>query len=108
ELGQRPSSKSFLLLLWEFVRLCDNFLEEFPHRLLILLRDFGVGPALPLSRVRPYRTRLRDATRRAVRAAEPAGQGRPHVGSFGEFYESYCQGQIFSYAPMSPHSQSAH
>src|SRR5436190_3333751 len=29
---------------------------------------------LPLSRVRPYRTRLRDATRRAVRAAEAAGQ----------------------------------
>src|SRR5438046_917362 len=29
---------------------------------------------LSLSRVRPYRTRLRDATRRAVRAAEAAGQ----------------------------------
>src|SRR5437764_1651143 len=34
----------------------------------------GRANVLPLSRVRPYRTRLRDATRRAVRAAEAAGQ----------------------------------
>ena len=35
---------------------------------------FGPPNVLPLSRVRPYRTRLRDATRRADRAAEAAGQ----------------------------------
>jgi len=38
------------------------------------LGHFGAPNVLPLSRVRPYRTRLRDATRRAVRAAEAAGQ----------------------------------
>src|SRR5258706_545889 len=35
---------------------------------------FGPPTVLPLSGGRPYRTRLGDATRRAVRAAEAAGQ----------------------------------
>src|SRR5947207_14148940 len=50
-------------------QLCVGCAESTPQG-----RTAGAANVLPLSRVRPYRTRLRDATRRAVRAAEAAGQ----------------------------------